>query len=371
MIPFYKEEYLPMELNQNRLFNTERNVNVRNLVAQHFQSEFLHKNFFLTKSCTQSLEIAIMTLNLPKNSEVIMPSYGFVSIANAVSINGLKCVFVDCDPNTMNVSIEAIQNAITKKTKAVITINYSGVACDYDQLLPICKEKDIYLIEDNAHGIRAKYNGNYLGTFGDISTISFDFYKNISCGEGGGITINHNSLLRDFHRVYHFGTNKKDFLEGKVNTYEWKGYGTNSILAEPLAVILKGQLDRSEKIIQMYKNKWNVYYDELLALEKEGYIRLLKVPEYAEHNAHIFWLKVNSADIRNSLIKFLGKNGIETTFHYRPLHTSEFGKKTGEFRGEDKYTSKESNELLRLPHYYSLKETDQSYVIEKIYEFYR
>ncbi len=371
MIPFFRKNYFLEDLDNLQSFYTGKYSDIRSGVSQYCQSKFLYKNFHLTKSCTQSLEIAIMSLNLPKGSEVILPSYGFVSIANAVVINGLKCVFVDCDSNTMNISIPAVLNAITEKTKAIITINYSGIACDYDQLLSVCNRNEILLIEDNAHGICAKYKESYLGTFGDISTMSFDFFKNINCGEGGGIIINNSRFLDFFYKTYNFGTNKKDFLEGNVNAYEWKQSGTNAILAEPLAVILKYQLDNSEQIIQIFKDKWQFYYEELGQLENDGNIELVKMPEFAEHNAHMFWLKVDSAITRANLISYLGNNGIEATFHYKPLHTSEFGKKVGEFRGEDINTTKESEKLIRLPFYYSLKKDEQAEILDRLYNFFK
>ena len=371
MIPFLKKNYLLKQLNDSLELLSPYKHSPRSLVQDYFKEQFNQKNFYLTKSCTQSLELAILTLKIPHGSEVILPSYGFVSLANAVASNGLKCIFVDCDPDTMNISTDAIQNAISPQTAALITINYGGVACDYDSIREICRTAQIYLIEDNAHGIYAQYKGAYLGRFGDISTISFDYMKNISCDEGGGISINREQLSSSFFQCYQFGTNKQDFIEGKVSSYEWMGIGTNSLLAEPLASILMTQLLQSEKIIHEYQLKWNRYKQQLLELEQKNQIEMAKIPDYAGHNAHMFWIKTRHSNERAQLMDYLFAKGIQTAFHYIPLHLSQFGKKSGEFRGVDQYTSRDSERLLRLPLYYSLTHTEQAFIIESIYEYYR
>lgn len=371
MIHFFKNNLFKEELSSLNEFYHNYDFNIRNKVSQYFIQQFRYPNFSLTKSCTQSLELAIMSLNLPRGSEVIIPSYGFVSLANAVIVNGLKCVFVDCDPETMNINSTSIFNAISPSTSAIITINYGGVACDYDLLIPFCKDNKIILIEDNAHGIFAKYKDQYLGNFGDISTISFDFMKNISCNEGGGITINNLSLVESFYKSYFFGTNKKDFVAGNVNFYEWQSAGTNAILAEHLSVILLAQLSKSKEICKRYLDIWNTYYENLLKLEDNNFIELPKIPDYAGHNAHIFWIKVKNNIVREKLTSFMANEKIELTFHYVPLHSSAFGKNMGEFRGEDKFTTKDSSRLLRLPIYFSLTDSEQSEVIDKIYRFFK
>ena len=259
MIPFYKKTEILNQFKEDEYKEIDYNTQVSN----YFIENFNYTNFFLTKSCTQSLELAIMSLKFPYGKEVILPSYGFISIANAVAINGLKCIFVDCEPGTMNINTKEVLNAITKDTVAIITINYGGVACDYDELIPVRKENNIIIIEDNAHGIRAKYKDQWLGKLGDISTISFYFLKNISCDEGGGMSLNNKSLLSNFEVAYHFGTNKANFLRGEVNAYEWKGIGSNSKLANYLSEILYSQLTNSELIIREFVNKWQFYFDSL------------------------------------------------------------------------------------------------------------
>ncbi|MCO5229686.1 MAG: aminotransferase class I/II-fold pyridoxal phosphate-dependent enzyme [Chitinophagales bacterium] len=371
MIPFFKKNHLADELRSLNNFYQGKVINPRNLVEKYLVEKYSYQNFFLTKSCTQSLNLALMTLGFPKGKEVIIPSYGFVSLANSVVINGLKCVFVDCEPDTMNISAGAIENAINENTVAVITINYGSVACDYDRIRNICRQNSLVLIEDNAHGIDAKYRDAYLGTCGDISTLSFDFYKNISCDEGGGITINHIDFMNSFVQSYYFGTNKKLFMQGHVSSYEWQHVGTNSLLAEHLAVILQAQLEHTEEIVDKYVSNWNFYFKELQVLENEGKIKLAKVPEYAQHNGHLFWIKLNDLNERNKLIDYLRKDGVDATFHYTPLHTSPYGKKHGYFSGEDINTSKESAKLLRLPQYFLLKNEEQEKIIENIFNFFK
>lgn len=366
MIQFYKRTEI--SLDSKAIYSNIENFNEG--VSNYFIENFNYSNFFLTKSCTQSLELAIMSLRFPYGKEVILPSYGFISIANAVAINGLKCVFVDCEPGTMNINTNEVLNAITKDTVAIITINYAGVACDYDELIPICKENNIIIIEDNAHGIRAKYKDIWLGKLGDISTISFDFLKNISCDEGGGMSLNNTSLLSNFEVAFHFGTNKANFLRGEVDAYEWKGIGSNSKLANYLSEILYDQLANSELIIKEFVIKWQFYFDSLKPLQNLGFIELAKIPNYSTINGHMFWIKVSNSVERSNLISFLKQHNIITAFHYTPLHNSEYGKKVGEFRGMDKYTTKDSSRLLRLPIYFSLTESEQSEVISKIYQFY-
>lgn len=370
MIPFFRKNFFNEEIELLKQWYNGELINVRDQLSNSFSNKFSYQNFFLTKSCTQSLELAILSLNLPFGKEVILPSYAFVSLANAVAINNLKCVFVDCDPNTMNISVDAAIQAITKDTAAIITINYGGISCDYDSLFPICKEKGIYIIEDNAHGIRAKYKDKWLGNFGDISTISFDFLKNISCNEGGGATINNENLLNNFQLAYDFGTNRNACLKGEVSFYEWKEKGTNAILAEHLAIILKSQLDKSDIIISEYISKWNKYYASLDDLQTKGLISLAKIPEYSSSNGHMFWLKAKDKSERDLLISYLKQFNIHTAFHYTPLHSSEFGFKVGIFRGSDNYTSIESNKLIRLPLYFNLTQEEQNEVIGRIYKFY-
>lgn len=328
------------------------------------------KNFFFTKSCTQSLEISLMILDFPQGSEIILPSYAFVSLANAINNLGLKCVFVDCEKETMNIDSKSIQRAITEKTKAIITINYNGVACDYDKIRNICDTNKLYLIEDNAHGIGATYKNKALGSIGDISTFSFDYLKTFSCFQGGGIAINNTSLLDKFYVASEFGTNRRACINGEVNFYEWIGKGTNSTIAKPLIEILYNQFKNANKILEKYNYLWSLYYNGLKKIEKESKIELPYIPEYATFQAHFFWIKTKDERERKSLIQFLKGYKIEAKSHYVPLHTANYGLKVGEFKGKDINTSNESDRLLRLPTYYNLDKKDIDFITQKIFQFY-
>jgi len=370
MIDFTQRTKLDTELKYLKQWNNLTAGGVRRDCCDYFVNNFRYPNFFLTKSCSQSLELAMLILDLPPESEVILPSYAFLALANAVALRNLKCVFVDCEKETMNIDVNAVESAISEKTRAIITLNYGGVACDYDKIHAICKKHNLILIEDNAHGIRAKYKDQWLGSMGDISTISFDSLKNITCVEGGGIVINNTEFFDRFKTAYLMGSNKNDFDEGKALFYEWKGLGSNHVLAEPLAYILLAQLTESEMIVNSFQKKWKTYYNFLKPLEDRDFIELAKVPSYSQHNGHIFWIKTADLEERSELINFLRNHRITCAFHYSPLHTSEYGKKVGLFRGEDLNTTIESSRLIRLPIYHALGEDEISYVVSKIFEFY-
>ncbi len=326
---------------------------------------------FLTKSCTQALELAGQVLDLEPGNEVIMPSFGFVSIANAFVLRGARCRFVDIRKDNMNINEHLIEDAINARTRAIVVINYAGVGCNYEEIIKIAKKHNLYLIEDNALGILAKYNGKYLGSFGDIATFSFDHLKNITCGEGGAIVFNDHSFIARAHINYEFGTNKLDFLQGKVDSYEWKGIGSNYHISELLSAFLLQQLENANEIIEYFMARWNQYKQLLAPLAKEQIIRMPCISSDCKHNAHFFYLFTKSKNERTELIEFLKQRGISATFHYSPLHSSSFGRKHGVFHGEDAYTTSLSETLLRLPLYHSLKEEEVTYITESIFEFYR
>lgn len=328
-------------------------------------------HFAFTKSCTQSLELAILSLNLEPGSEVIMPSYGFVSLANAVNNLGLKCVFVDCEAATMNIDASQIEGALTPKTKAIISINYGGVSCDYDTIRALCTKHQLYLIEDNAHGILGKYKDEFLGSIGDIACFSFDHLKNFTCYQGGGIAINNPELLQNFQISSEFGTNRIARLQGKVDFYEWRGKGLNSIIAKPLIGILSSQLKDASTILKQFNLLWAYYQQKLSPLAEAGQIELSQIPEYAEHQAHIFWIKTKDKQERKALMDYLMEQKIETSSHYEPLHNSAYGKEAGVFRGSDNNTSEESSKLLRLPFHLGLSEADADQVCQAILSFYQ
>lgn len=342
----------------------------KNYCLDWFNSKHNTDNFFFTKSCTQSLEISLMCLELPIGSEVIIPSYAFVSLANAVNNIGLKCIFIDCEKDTMNIDSNQIEQAITTKTKAVITINYGGVACDYDKITAICKKHNLFLIEDNAHGLLSEYKGKVLGSFGDIATFSFDHMKNISTYQGGGIIINNKKLLDNYYLISEFGTNRRSLLQKKVDFYEWKHPGVNASLALPLFIILKKQLENFDVIKSTFNENWNRYYELLKPLEDKGVLTLSTIPSYAQKNAHMFWVSLNSVKEKNELKNFLKENGVESSSHYYPLHLSEYGRKVGEFRGQDCNTCIESEKLLRLPLHFLLKKNEILNMVNVVTNFF-
>lgn len=373
VIPFFRATVTRQELEYIEQFNEYPNLfgekefsgKAIEILSRHLQREVL-----LTKSCTQALELAAELFNIKPGDEVIMPSFGFVACANAFVAKGAAMIFTDIRPDTMNIDEKLIEDAITAKTKVIVTINYSGVGCEYDMIRKIAEKNNLLIAEDNAHGILAKYKGKPLGTFGDASTISFDHLKNITCGQGGAIAINKKLDKKQLEYYYEFGTNKAEFLRGESDNYEWKSSGSNFYLSELLAAFLYAQLQNAEAVIAKFKSHWNAYAERLAGLENEGFIRLPVVPPHCEHNAHNFFIKTKNREERASLMAFLKSQGIYSTFHYVPLHSSAFGKRKGRFHGNDRFTSKESERLLRLPLYYSLAADDIDRVCESVYEFY-
>lgn len=325
----------------------------------------------LTKSCTQALEMSALILNIRPGDEVILPSFGYVATANAFVLRGARCRFVDVDPNTLNIDPQAVANAMDKKVKAIVTINYSGISCDYDALETIKCESGVPVVEDNAMGLGAFYKDMPLGNFGDLATFSFDYLKNISCGEGGAIALNNEKYADSLDLISENGTNKLQFLRGESDLYEWKGMGTNSYMSEILAAVLASQLDLVEKVTELRLDSWNFYQTAFSGLEQIGKIHLIKVPNYARHNGHNFLVFTRDHEERAQLIRYLRDKNIESTFHYVPLHSSEFGREAGSFAGNDKYTSVLSNTLVRLPLFTGMSSEMQERVVEAVYRFYK
>jgi dTDP-4-amino-4,6-dideoxygalactose transaminase len=374
-VPFFKTTITGEEIKYvQEVFKGNDSFAEKNFIAKcesWFSANHGLKNFFLTKSCSDSLELAALALGIKEGDEVILPSYAFVSCGSAFALRGATCVFVDIHPDTMNIDETKIEAAVTPKTKAIVTLNYSSVGCNYEVITTIARKHNLYVVEDNAHGILAEYKGKHLGTFGDISTFSFDHLKNVSCGQGGGIAINNESLLENFFIHYEFGTNRRSFFLGNANRYEWKNLGSNYPLSELNAAMLFAQLEDGEKINARFVSLWNLYFARLGELEKQGKIELPHIPSESKHNAHCFYIKTKTAEIRTELIKFLHSKEINAQFHYTPLHSSEFGKTAGRFSGEDNFTSRESNRLLRLPLFYSMPESDLYHVADALHEFYK
>lgn len=324
----------------------------------------------LTCSCTQALEMAAVMANIRPGDEVIVPSYTFVSTANAFVLQGAKVVFVDVRPDTMNIDENLIEQAITEKTKAIAPVHYAGVGCEMDRIMEIADKYGLKVIEDAAQGVMSSYKGKALGSIGDFGCFSFHETKNYSMGEGGAILINDPADVERAEIIREKGTNRKKFWQGKVDKYTWVSKGSSYLPSDINAAYLLPQLEMRDEINQSRMNAWNIYYSELEQLKDAGKIELPFIPEYCEHNAHMFYIKTKDMEERSMLMNFLKERDISSVFHYIPLHSSEAGKEYGEFRGEDKYTTRESERLLRLPMYYGIDEETVRTVTDAVKEFY-
>lgn len=324
----------------------------------------------LTTSCTHATEMAAILADIKPGDEVIMPSYTFVSTADAFVLRGARAVFVDIRPDTMNIDETLIEDAITDKTRAIVPVHYAGVSCEMDTIMDIAKRHNLKVIEDAAQGVMSTYKGTPLGTIGDYGCYSFHETKNFSMGEGGALLIKNNENTLRAEIIREKGTNRSQFFRGEIDKYTWQEAGSSYLPSELNAAYLWAQLENAQKIYDNRMHSWNLYYELLSDLEKQGFIELPKVPEGCIHNAHMFYIKTKDLKERTSLIYYLKGNGINSVFHYIPLHSSPAGKRLGEFRGEDKYTTCESERLLRLPLYYGLDSESINYIVECIKKFY-
>ncbi len=325
----------------------------------------------LTTSCTHATEMAALLLDLKPGDEVIMPSYTFVSTADAFVLRGAVPVFVDIRPDTMNIDENLIENAVTEKTRAIVPVHYAGVSCEMDKIMELAKKYSLAVIEDAAQGVCSSYKGRALGSIGDYGCFSFHETKNFSMGEGGALLIRDAEHIEDAEILREKGTNRSKFFRGQIDKYTWVNYGSSYLPSDMNAAYLWAQLEVADKITEARMHSWNSYYEQLKQLEDEGKAELPVVPEGCGHNAHMFYLKAKDLEERTRLIEYLKKEGVQTVFHYVPLHTAPAGQKFGRFCGEDRYTTKESERLLRLPMYYGLKEEEVSFVADRIKEFYR
>lgn len=328
------------------------------------------KKCLLTTSCTHATELAALLAEIKEGDEVIMPSYTFVSTADAFVLRGAKAVFVDIRPDTMNIDETKIEAAITEKTKAIVPVHYAGVSCEMDTIMDIAKRHNLVVIEDAAQGIMSTYKGKALGTIGDYGCFSFHETKNYSMGEGGALLIQDESKIEDAEIMREKGTNRSKFFRGQIDKYTWVNYGSSYLPSDMNAAYLYAQLEMAEEINDARLAIWNRYYEGLKELKDAGKIELPYVPKECVHNAHMFYIKAKDLEERTALISFLKENGILCVFHYIPLHSAPAGLKYGEFRGEDKYTTKESERLARLPLYYGLEMEKVDYIISKVKEFY-
>ena len=323
----------------------------------------------LTNSGTDALEMAALLCDLKPGDEVILPSYTFSSTANAFALFGARLIFVDIRPDTMNIDENLIEAAITEKTKVIVPVHYAGVSCEMDTIMDIAHRHNLLVVEDAAQGVMSSYKGKALGAIGHIGCYSFHETKNYSMGEGGAILINDPKLVERAEIVREKGTNRSNFLRGQVDKYTWVDIGSSYLPSELNAAYLYGQLEDTEKINQDRLASWNHYARGLKELADSGKIELPVIPEGCGHNAHMFYIKTKDLEERTALQKYLRDHGIQTAFHYIPLHSAPAGEQFGSFFGEDKYTTKESERLVRLPMYYKLAPQDCSEVIAAIGSF--
>lgn len=329
----------------------------------------IHKAL-LTTSCTHALEMAAILADIKPGDEVIAPSFTFVSTVNAFVLRGATIVFVDIRPDTMNIDERLIEGAITDKTRAIVPVHYAGVSCEMDKIMEIAKKYNLYVIEDAAQGVMSTYKGKALGAIGDFGAYSFHETKNYTMGEGGALLIQNRDYIERAEIIREKGTNRSKFFRGQVDKYSWVDIGSSYLPSELNAAYLFAQLEEAEKINNDRLSAWNLYYEGLKDLEDKGFIELPVIPKYCDHNAHMFYIKCKDLEERTYLINYLKDNGILAVFHYIPLHSAEAGMRYGRFHGEDRYTTKESERLLRLPLYYGLEAEKTKYISEKIIAFY-
>ena len=324
----------------------------------------------LTTSCTHATELAALLAKVQPGDEVIMPSFTFVSTADAFVLRGAIPVFVDIRPDTMNIDETKIEAAITEKTVGIVPVHYAGVSCEMDTIMDIAKKHNLWVIEDAAQGIMSTYKGKALGTIGDFGCFSFHETKNYSMGEGGALLIQDEKYIEDAEIYREKGTNRSKFFRGQIDKYTWVDYGSSYLPSDLNAAYLWAQLEMAEEINEHRLACWNRYYDNLKDLQNAGKITLPTIPEGCVHNAHMFYLKSKDLEERTAFIDFMKEKGILTVFHYIPLHSAPAGVRYGRFNGEDVYTTKESERLVRLPMYYSLTLEEVDRISDAVKEFY-
>lgn len=336
-----------------------------------FEEKFKTPKALLTTSCTHAIEMAAILIDIRPDDEIIAPSFTFVSTVNPFILRGAKVVFVDIRPDTMNIDENLIEEAITSRTKAIVIVHYAGVSCEMNKILETAKKYKLYVIEDAAHGVMSKFNGQALGTLGDFGAYSFHETKNYTMGEGGALLIKNIDYVERAEIIREKGTNRSKYFRGQVDKYSWFDLGSSYLPSELNAAYLYAQLEEAEMINFDRLNTWNMYYEGLKILKDKGEIELPVVPSNCEHNAHMFYIKCKNIEERTELINYLKLNEVMAVYHYIPLHSSVAGLKFGRFNGVDKYTTSESERLLRLPLYYNLDEISTKYIIKKVCDFYQ
>ena len=329
------------------------------------------RHAFLTTSCTHALEMAAVLTGIGEGDEVIMPSYTFVSTANAFVQRGARIVFTDIRPDTMNLDERLLEDAITPRTRVIVPVHYAGVACDMDAILSLARRHGLQVVEDAAQGLTAHYKGRALGTIGDYGCLSFHETKNLTMGEGGALLFQQEEALERAEIVREKGTDRSRFFRGQIDKYTWVDYGSSYLPSELNAAYLWGQFMECAKIQQDRKATWDHYHQAFEALERSGCITRPVIPAYADHNAHMYYIKVADLATRTRFLSYLKDQGVMAVFHYIPLHSSAAGQRFGRFFGEDRYTTRESERLVRLPLYYGIGQENREKVVEAVYSFFR
>lgn len=336
--------------------------------------DFLRKELnvpkvLLTTSGTHALEMAAMLLDVQPGDEIIVPSFTFVSTANAFVLRGAKPVFIEIRPDTLNMDESKLESLITEKTKAIIPVHYAGVGCEMDRISDIADRYSIPVIEDNAHGLFGKYKGEHLGSFGPMATLSFHETKNFSSGEGGALIINDKRLIKRAEVIREKGTNRAQFFRGEVDKYTWRDVGSSYLPSDILAAFLLGQLEKKGFVQKKRKQIWDFYYSHLSDWAEKNRVKMPYIPSNCEQSYHLFYILLPSLESRTKLISYLKDKGVLSVFHYQPLHTSPMGRKFGYERGDFPVTEDISERLLRLPFYNTLGEEDLEEVSRVISDF--
>ncbi len=324
----------------------------------------------LTTSCTHATELAALLADIKPGDEVIMPSYTFVSTADAFVLRGATPVFVDIRPDTMNIDEKLIEDAVTDRTRAIVPVHYAGVGCEMDVIMDIAKRHDLMVIEDAAQGIMSTYKGQALGAIGDFGCFSFHETKNFSMGEGGAILIKNEKYVEDAEIFREKGTDRSKYYRGQVDKYRWQNYGSSYLPSDMNAAYLWAQLELADEITAARMARWEQYRERLQKIADSGRIELPYIPDYCKHNAHMFYIKVKDQQEQADIINYLKAKEVWAVFHYVPLHTAPAGIKYGRFHGEDRYTTKESGRLVRLPMFYKLTEQETDYICDTLEEYF-
>ena len=340
------------------------------LCDRWMEERFNAEKIMLTTSGTTALDMAMIMCDLEPGDEVILPSFTFSSTATSAVLAGANLVFVDIRPDTMNIDEDKIEEAITDRTRVISVVHYAGVSCDMDKIMDIARRHSLIVVEDAAQGVMSSYKGKALGTIGDFGCYSFHETKNYSMGEGGAIVINNPAYIEMAEILREKGTNRSKFYRGQVDKYTWVDFGDSYLPSEINAAYLWAQLEKADEINNNRMETWNFYNDSLKPFRDAGLIELPTIPDYAEHNAHMYYIKLKDLETRSDFLQFMRDREIGCVFHYVPLHSAPAGRKFGRFHGEDTYTTVESDRLVRLPMYYGITEEDKETVISSIKEYF-